>query len=111
MKILQFLRLQNNILVEYKATLKDAENVSENFVISHPSKLDSYIEKQLFYHLDKKKWTLNELIFFADNNRLCLVIFDSNGDEVARYGECGSFCEFKINTQCFIVNSEFLKIN
>lgn len=112
MKTIKFQRTLNDILVEYKSTIRDVENVNENFIVSHPSKINSYIEKQLFYHFDRKKWTLNEMIFFAKNNMLCITILDSLGVEIVRYGECaGVGCSFKINTQCFVINNQFLKIN
>lgn len=112
MKTIKFQRILNNILVEYKSTIRDVENANENFIVSHPSKINSYIEKQLFYHIDRKKWTLNELIFFANNNKLCITIIDNEGVELVSYGECaGIGCSFKINTQCFAINNQPLKIN
>lgn len=102
----------NTIFVDYKCSLKDPNNVDENFKISDPINLSSYLETKLFHFLDRKFWTLNELIFFAKNNQICLIVLDENNRELKRYGECTNVCGgFKINDLCFIANDRFLKIN
>jgi len=110
---LRFSRVANNISVDYKATLTDENDVDENFRVGAPSNINSYLETQIFYFFDRKKWTLNEMIFFANNNNLCLTIYDKQGEVVKQYGACSGVClgEFKINNDCFIVNNKFLQIN
>lgn len=112
MRTLRFSRVLNNIFVEYKSTIVNANNLDENFRVSYPSNVNSYIENQLFYHFDRKKWTLNEMIFFANNNQLCLTIFNDNMVQIAQYGVCGG-CSggFKINNNCFTINNNFIQIN
>ena len=112
MKILRFSRNENNILVEYKSTLRNVDDFNENYYVKHPSLINSYIERKMFYHFDKKAWTLNEMIFFAKNNRLCLTILE-NDVVLRKYGICdGEDCgTFRINTACFVVNSNYIKIN
>lgn len=110
MKILRFTRVENDIFVEYDSTLRNANNTDENFRVNQPTNIDSYLENKLFYHFDRKKWTLNEIIFFANNNRLCLSILEQ-GVEIKRYAACGDcFNGFQINTQCFRINNNFLII-
>lgn len=112
MNTIRFSRSLNDIIVEYKATIKNVADQDENFTINHPSKINSYIERQLFYHFDRKKWTLNEMIFFAKNNNLCLIIINTQDLKVAQYGVCGDCSQgFKINEQCFVVNNQLLQIN
>lgn len=90
MRIVTFSRLNSDIDVRYKAELQDEENLEEQFSLSLiPGTTDSYLEKKLFYHFDQKKWTLNEMIFFAMNNNLCIVIRESTGEYVVNYGVCG----------------------
>lgn len=74
MKILIFEREQDSIHVEYKSTLVDKNDDNENFRVSYPKGIDSFLTTQLFYWFDKKKWTLNEMKFFAKNNNLTLKI-------------------------------------
>ena len=120
LKTIRFFRLLSDtkthslhtILVDYKCSLKDYNDLNENFKISDPIDLSSYLEIKLFHFLDRKFWTLNEMIFFAKNNNICLVVLDENNRELKRYGECSNVCAgFKINDQCFIVNGKFLKVN
>lgn len=115
MKTLQFTRTSNNIVVNYQCNLQVVADLNENFVISRPSNIDSYLEKQLFYHLDRKKWTLNELIFFAKNNNLCLKIFDQQDNLLISYGACAQNDScigfFKVNNKCFLINNNPITIN
>lgn len=113
------LRFSNNeqqmrkVLVNYHSSLSDETDLDENFHVSNPIGLDTFLERKLFYFIDQKKWTLNELIFFANNNNLCLTLL-SNSTIIAQYGICGGgVCEgaFKINAQCFLLNEAPLKIN
>lgn len=112
MRTLRFTRAKNNIFVEYQSTIVNPVNLNENYRVSRPSGIDSYIENQLFYHFDRKKWTLNEMIFFANNNQLCLTIFDDDMNQLIQYGVCGGCSEgFKINNNCFTINNNFIQIN
>lgn len=74
MKLIIFTR-QDNIEVKFKTSLKDVENLDENFVISN-IELNTYLEQSLFYCFDKKQWTLNEMLFFAVNNLMLVEIYD-----------------------------------
>lgn len=74
MKIIIFTR-QDNIEVKFKTSLKDVNNLDENFMISD-IKLNTYLEQHLFYSFDKKQWTLNEMLFFAVNNLMLVSIYD-----------------------------------
>lgn len=90
MNLITFSRLNTDINVKYKAELKNEGDLNEQFSLSLiPGTTDSYLEKKLFYHFDKKRWTLNELIFFAMNNNLCIVIRGEEGDFKVNYGVCG----------------------
>lgn len=74
MKLIIFTR-QDNIEVKFKTSLKDVNDLDENFVISD-IKLNTFLEQSLFYSFDKKQWTLNEMIFFAINNLMLISIYD-----------------------------------
>lgn len=74
MKLIIFTR-QDNVEVKFKTSLKDVENLDENFVINN-IKLKTYLEQNLFHGFDKKQWTLNELLFFAKNNRMLVSIYN-----------------------------------
>jgi hypothetical protein len=74
MKLIVFTR-QDNIEVKFKTSLKDVNNLDENFAISD-IKLNTYLEQNLFYSFDKKQWTLNEMLFFAENNLMLVSIYN-----------------------------------
>lgn len=112
MHYIKFTRALNDIRVEYQSTLIDPNNLDENFIISAPKGSVSYITNQLFYFFDRKKWTLNEMIFFANNNQFCVTIANSNKLDILQYAACANCNQgFKINTQCFIINNQFININ
>lgn len=69
----------DGINVSYICWLKDINNTDEQFDISNAIGCDSYLENTLFYHFDNKKWTLNEMIFFARNNSMNLEIYSETG--------------------------------
>lgn len=54
-----------------------------------PSTVNTFLERKLFYSFDRKRWTLNEIIFFCTNNKLCVSIYDSEGSYDLQYGVCG----------------------
>ena len=119
MRVIRFVResqdenysAANNIFVEYKTSLQDPNNLDENFRISDPIYLSSYIESKLFHFLDRKYWTLNELIFFCKNNNICAEIREGD-NTVVRYGKCDdSVCTgFKVNDKCLLINNKAIKI-
>lgn len=74
MKIIIFTR-QDNIEVKFKTSLKDVNDLDENFVISK-IQYNTFLEQSLFYCFDKKQWTLNEMLFFALNNLMIVSIYD-----------------------------------
>lgn len=91
------------ISVSYNSSLQDPNNLDENFHLSLPIGLDTYLERKLFYSFDAKKWTLNELIFFARNNNLCLSLLKDNV-AIRRYGAGKKQLpiEIEINTQILV---------
>lgn len=107
MIILRFVRnsqqLTGAISVSYNSSLQDKDNLDENFHLSLPIGLNTYLERKLFYSFDAKKWTLNELVFFAKNNNLCLSLVKDNV-VIKRYGACRKELpiEIEINTQILV---------
>lgn len=91
LKQLVFTR-EDNINVSYKITLQNVNNLEENFNITDLRQLDTPQEIRLFYWLYRGGvWTLNELIFFAINNDLCINIYDHANNLVKQYGKiCGT---------------------
>jgi len=88
MKLIIFTR-QDNIEVKFKTSIKDVNNLDENFVISD-IKLNTYLEQSLFYSFDKKQWTLNEMLFFAANNLMLVEIYDEIGITLLKTYDCTS---------------------
>lgn len=80
----------DGINVLYKARMVNAFDTNENFLITESEGIESDKEIKLFYWLDKKRWTINELSFFALNNELCMRIFDESKVEITSYGVCSS---------------------
>lgn len=91
MTSLIFLRNQDNIDVTYVSTLRDANNLDENFTVHKTVGLDNPKELQLFYWITKGfRWTLNEMIFFAICNDMCLQVRDESGNLLNAFGTCGN---------------------
>lgn len=85
-----FQRYNSDIEVKYKTDIRNASNMDEQFaMLLLPSTVDTYLERKLFYSFDRKRWTLNEIIFFCNNNNLCLSIYADNGNYELQYGICG----------------------
>lgn len=93
------------ILVSYNSSLQDENNLNENFHISSPIGLDTYLERKMFYFFDNKKWTLNELTFFARNNNLCLTLLRGSLI-VKKYGKCAKelIAGLEINAKILSIN-------
>lgn len=89
-KLFRFLRAQGDIVVDYMSTNKNPADLNENFVVKRPTNIDNYVETKLFYLFDAKPWTLNEMIFFITNNKMCLRIYDEDAKLVAKYG---NYCD------------------
>lgn len=88
MKDISFVR-DDNVLVTYPSTLKDINNLVENFTVIKVTLINTYLERKLLYGFDAKQWTLTEMIFFANNNRICIKIYDHNTLELLKsYGVC-----------------------
>lgn len=79
---------QDNVEVNYRITLTNVDNRDENFTIVKVTLINTPPERRLFYQFDKRNWTLNEFIFFAENNELCISIYDSNHNLIKNYGAC-----------------------
>lgn len=86
----------DNVHVNYRITLFDIFNRDENFVILKVTGLESPLERRLFYQFDNRNWTLNEFIYFAENNDLCISIYDSNQVLVASYGACQTIIDNRL---------------
>lgn len=90
MKQIKFINNVTSIEVTCVCTLKDAFNTDENFLVSKINGIEDRKDIRMFYWLSKGlPYTLNELIFFAFNNDLCLYILDQNGSFINAYGYCG----------------------
>lgn len=112
MKTIEFVREDGSINVRYQSTLIDAGDLHENFSISYPKNVNTHLKNKLFYHFDAKRWTLNEMIFFAKNNRMCIFIYNEFNQVVADYGNCQcSDDSFRIDMECFRINNTNLTIN
>lgn len=97
---LQFSNSSGSIGVQYTATLKDPENLSEQFFVGRAQNMTTYLEQSLFYFWTTGiPWTLNEINFFCTCNNLCLQIYDSEGVFITSYGLCGQ--QNKIFTEEF----------
>jgi hypothetical protein len=86
-KTISFLRL-DGIDVDVKVNLIDPFNLNENFLVLNVNKINSTKETKLFYWIGNKRWTLNEFIFFALNNNLCMKIKNKQNVELTSYGIC-----------------------
>lgn len=98
MKDIVFTR-QDGILVRYKATLINSGNILEQFTIADIKDKNTYLEQNLFHFLDKKVWSLVEMIFFAINNNMCLTIYDNQSNVIQRYGVCASISQTILREQ------------
>lgn len=78
----------DGIEVAVRVNLNDPYNLNEDFLVLAVSKISNQKESKLFYWMDVKRWTLNEFIYFALNNRLCLRIYDKQDNEITSYGIC-----------------------
>lgn len=84
---LVFLR-SDEIEVRYQITLVNIYDRNENFTILKVSAINTPIERRLFYQFDKRNWTLNEFIYFAENNDMCIVINNISNNTMVNYGAC-----------------------
>lgn len=89
LKTITFTR-SDGVNVSLLVDLKSATNLNEDFLVLSIYNINTPVEIKLFYWLDKKRWTLNELRFFALNNNLCMKIFDKTNTSLASYGICGN---------------------
>jgi len=64
--------------------LYNIEDLDENFLIG-AVKVNTYLEQHLFYSFDKKQWTLNEMLFFAENNLMLVSIYDEANNLLIEY--------------------------
>jgi hypothetical protein len=78
----------DGIMIDLIVSMIDPFDVNENFLVLKTENITSPKEIRLFYWIDRKRWTLNEFIFFALNNDLCLKISDKNNNEITSYGNC-----------------------
>jgi hypothetical protein len=81
MKKITFKRI-SDVDVQFLTSLRDEENLDENFVINKVY-LNTYLESNLFFFFSKRPWTLNEMIFFAENNNMEILIY-SESDELLK---------------------------
>lgn len=78
----------DGVSVTVKVNLIDYTNLAENFLVLDIDQLHSSVESDLFYWINKKRWTLNEFIFFTLNNSLCMKIKEKDDTILASYGSC-----------------------
>lgn len=86
-KTISFTR-SDGVDVTYKVALNNPTDLNENFLVLKGEGISKQKEMELFYWLDNKRWTINELQYFALNNELCMKIFDKSNAELASYGVC-----------------------
>lgn len=88
MKKLTFHRERDKILVVYEISISDIDNLSELFLIKSKIKKPSQkVELDLFHFFDNKRWTLNEIIFFAINNDFVLHVIDEDLEKENIYNQ------------------------
>lgn len=78
----------DGVNVTVKSNLYDPNNLEEPFLVFDVQNINNQAEYDLFYWLNKTKWTLNELTYFATNNSLCMKIMDKDFSFIASYGVC-----------------------
>lgn len=78
----------DNVNVNLKVSLNDATNTDSEVLVLSIDDIDNPTETDLFYWIAKQRYTLNEFIYFADNNSLCMRITDKSGTELINYGNC-----------------------
>lgn len=78
----------DGINVNLKVNLNNPSDLDENFLVLSVEGINSPIESKLFYWINRKRWTLNEFVFFALNNQLCLKVADKSDVELVSYGNC-----------------------
>ena len=78
----------DGVNVNLKVNLNTHSDLDENFPVLSIDGIDRPAEFKLFYWIDKKRWTLNEFIFFALNNNLCMKVSDKDFNELGSYGNC-----------------------
>ena len=76
-----------NLIIE----MNNPSDLNENFLVLKKQFVTNFKEIDLFYWIDGKRFTLNELKFFSLNNGLCLKIKDkTNTTTLASYGDCAA---------------------
>lgn len=77
-----------NIDIKLATTLKDPFKLDEQFYIADLKSVETYLEQELFYFWTKGvPYTLNEMIFFARNNKLALDIYgETENVRIVQYG-------------------------
>lgn len=71
-----FSATDRDIAVDYATTLKHPYVLEEQFYLIDVKGIDTYQEQELFYcWIRGVPYTLNEMIFFAVNNKLLLNIY------------------------------------
>lgn len=87
-------------------SLGNENDLNENFIVSRVNGIKGHPEIKLFYWLVKGlRYTLNEFIFFAVCNGLCIYVSDQNGVFIKSYGTCaGALGDFNND-----FNNDFFK--
>lgn len=106
MKQLNFKSSDGAIDVTYNSNLIDPNNLNENYVVQGSKDINTRKEIKLFYFITKGlRYTLNEFIFFAVCQNLCLFIRDETGTVIKTYGACsGTIGDFNND-----FNNDFFK--
>jgi hypothetical protein len=79
----------SGFFVKFKVLLDDATNLNHDFIVADVRDLNTIDEMRIFYKtFNQRSWNLNEFIFLAVNNSLCVSIFDDQQNFIVSYGTC-----------------------
>jgi hypothetical protein len=87
----KIIQVTNNsgFFVKFKVLLDDVNNLNHNFQVVDIRELTTVEEMRIFYtSFNQRNWSLNEFIFIATNNNLCVSIFDNLQNFLVSYGSC-----------------------
>jgi hypothetical protein len=78
----------DGVNVTVKVNLNNPSDLNEDFLVLNVENINSPIESDLFYWINKKRFTLNEFKYFALNNNLCMKVIDKADTVLASFGSC-----------------------
>ncbi len=80
----------DGVYVNLIVDINNPSDLDEDFLVLAVEKVDTPEETRLFYWINRQRWTINELNFFALNNNLCMKVMDKTGTTLSSFGNCGS---------------------